>query len=218
MTMLTLAMLLFVGTHFLLSHPLRAPIAGAVGEKPFLGLYSLIAVAALGFVVVAYRGAATQVLWYAPDWLVVAGHVLMLLAAVLLAGSLITPNPALAGAEGLLKKIRGPRGVLRITRHPMMWSFALWALAHILHTGRLETILLAAGIGFLALAGAHMQDRKKAALIGERWSEYAAKTSYWLRPRWPGFLPVGAGIVLYLLMIALHPRLFGLNTRLGDLM
>ena len=33
----------FVGTHFVLSHPLRRPIVAAVGDRGFSGIYSLIA-------------------------------------------------------------------------------------------------------------------------------------------------------------------------------
>ena len=33
--MLALASLAFVGTHFLMSHPLRQPMASALGEKGF---------------------------------------------------------------------------------------------------------------------------------------------------------------------------------------
>ncbi|MEZ5654344.1 MAG: NnrU family protein [Sphingobium sp.] len=53
-TELIIACIAFVGTHFLLSHPLRAPLAGKMGEGPFLGLYSLLAFAALGWVANAF--------------------------------------------------------------------------------------------------------------------------------------------------------------------
>jgi hypothetical protein len=39
----------FVGTHLLLSHPLRQPIVGAVGNGGFLGIYSAIAAATLAW-------------------------------------------------------------------------------------------------------------------------------------------------------------------------
>ena len=48
MLMVMSAAIAFVGTHFLLSHPLRAPLVARVGEKGFLGLYSLVAFATLG--------------------------------------------------------------------------------------------------------------------------------------------------------------------------
>ena len=52
----------------------------------------------------------------------------MLVAAVLLMGSLVG-NPALPGAPAALGE---PRGVFAVTRHPMMWAFALWSAAHLL--------------------------------------------------------------------------------------
>jgi hypothetical protein len=39
----------FVGTHFLLSHPLRKPIVDTVGSAAFLGIYSAVAGAPLGW-------------------------------------------------------------------------------------------------------------------------------------------------------------------------
>ena len=39
----------FVGTHFLLSHPLREPIVDAVGNAAFLGIYSAVAAVTLGW-------------------------------------------------------------------------------------------------------------------------------------------------------------------------
>ncbi len=68
MSMVMIAAIAFVGTHFLLSHPLRAPIVGRVGEKGFLALYSLVAFATLGWLVVAYRSeTVTNMLWPVGD-------------------------------------------------------------------------------------------------------------------------------------------------------
>ena len=47
----------FVGTHFALSHPLRAPLVARLGEKGFLPVYSLVAFATLGWMILAFRGA-----------------------------------------------------------------------------------------------------------------------------------------------------------------
>ena len=44
---LVVALAAFVLTHFALSHPLRAPLVARLGEKGFLGLYSLLAFATL---------------------------------------------------------------------------------------------------------------------------------------------------------------------------
>ena len=64
------ACIAFVGTHFLLSHPLRKPLVDRVGEGLFLGLYSLVALVTLGWMVWAYRGVAPQLpLWPVGDGL-----------------------------------------------------------------------------------------------------------------------------------------------------
>ena len=54
---LAAASIAFVGTHFALSHPLRASLVSAIGEKGFLPFYSLVAFATLGWMIVAFRAA-----------------------------------------------------------------------------------------------------------------------------------------------------------------
>lgn len=170
------AAIAFVGTHFLLSHPLRAPLVRAIGEGGFMGVYSLVAAATLGWLAMAYRAAPqTPMLWPAGDALWAVASAVMLVAAVLLIGSLVG-NPALPGPA------RTPgeaRGVFAITRHPMMWAFALWALVHVAVYPVAANIVVAVAILVLALVGAHMQDRKKAALQPGTWPRWQRRTSYW---------------------------------------
>lgn len=213
---LAIAVTLFVGTHFLMSHPLRGPMVGALGEKGFLGVYSLVSLALIAWAGFAYSAADGANLWSASVPVIAAGHVLMVLAGILFIGSVIAPNPALVGAGGLLQTMEEPRGVIRITRHPMMWSFALWALVHIALSGRADTLVFAGGIAVLALAGSAGQDARKRRQLGEAWAVYAGKTSYWPRPAWPGILPVVLGAALYAALVWLHPLLIGRTTRLWE--
>ncbi len=222
---LLLAIVVFVGTHFVLSHPLRAPLVRRFGEQGFMGVYSLVALIALIWVVTAYRGAPSAQLWIAPVWLRWLGYLVMIDACILLAGSLIAPNPALTMMGGALQKSTHPTGVMLITRHPMMWAIGLWAMVHVAVSGRLETLILAGGMGVLALVGAKLQDGKKALQLGEAWAAYAAHTSYWpggaqikgrlpLRTFWPGWVPVLAGCVLYGLFVYVHGPIIGRSTGL----
>ena len=90
----------------------------------------------------------------------------MLLACILFVGSVTAPNPALMGMpapSGIA------RGVQRITRHPMMWAFALWAVVHGGLAGSGRTVLLAGAILILALVGARLQDGKKRGQMGDAW-------------------------------------------------
>ena len=179
MTMVLIAAVAFVGTHFLLSHPLRGPLVARLGEKGFLGLYSLVAFATLGWLVVAYRSASvTDILWQVGDGLWAVASVTMLLAAILLMGSFVG-NPAMPDPEGRLRAPAEAKGVFAITRHPMMWSFALWSISHILVYPVAKNIILALAILILALVGAALQDRKKEALKADVWTQWEARTSYW---------------------------------------
>lgn len=179
MAQVWLAAIAFVGTHFVLSHPLRRPIVARIGEGPFLGLYSAVAAVTLGWLVVAYRAApAAQPLWPVGDVTWAVATAVMLVAAILLVGSLIG-NPALPDPSGKPKPVPEPRGVYAVTRHPMMWAFALWGGVHIAIYPDPANIVVAGAIVVLALIGAALQDRKKAALQPDTWPEWQRRTSYW---------------------------------------
>lgn len=169
----------FVGMHFILSHPLRRPLISAMGERAFLGLYSLVAAGTLAWMVFAYRAApSTEPLWAVGDGLWALASLLMLIASILLMGSLIG-NPAFP-SPGTGRTVPGRAGdVYSITRHPMMWAFAIWGGCHILVYPLLTNIVLAGGIIILALVGAALQDRKKARLQPEIWPAWERITSYW---------------------------------------
>lgn len=169
----------FVGTHFILSHPLRAPLVARLGEKGFLGVYSLVAAVTLIWMIVAYRAApVTPLLWPVGDGLWVIATLIMLVASILLLGSLVG-NPAMPNPDGPIMVPAEAKGVFAITRHPMMWAFAMWGLAHILVYPVAANIIVSAAIILLALVGAALQDRKKKVLTPAAWQHWESRTSYW---------------------------------------
>lgn len=208
----------FVGSHFLLSHPLRAPIVARIGEGPFLGVYALVALATFAWLTLAFRAApAGAALWTVGDGAWIAGTALMLVASVMLVGSLIG-NPALPNPTGHVAPPPEPRGVFSVTRHPMMWAFALWGVTHILVAPMPADVVLAGAIIVLALVGAALQDRKKEWLQPETWRAWEAKTSYWPlaailsgRTRFTsaGVVPVLGGVALWLAATWAHQPLAG---------
>ena len=200
------ASIAFVGTHFALSHPLRAPLVKAVGERGFMALYSLVALATLGWMALAFRAAPTGDLGGSgvTGWVFASG--LMIPALALFVGS-FRGNPALPAPGAEMLAAKEPRGAFTITRHPMMWSFALWALAHIALWWSTRTLIVAAAILVLALVGAHLQDRKKEALMGAAWAGWEARTGFW--PRLSGFAALGwthwlAALILWLAITGAH--------------
>ncbi|AOF96810.1 nnrU family protein [Sphingobium sp. RAC03] len=177
--MVLIAATAFVGTHFILSHPLRAPLVARMGEKVFLGLYSLVAAVTLIWMIVAYRAApVTPMLWPVGDALWAIATVIMLVASILLLGSLVG-NPAMPNPDGPIMVPAEAKGVFAITRHPMMWAFALWGLAHILVYPVAANIIVSVAIILLSLVGAALQDRKKEVLTPAAWQHWESRTSYW---------------------------------------
>ncbi len=205
---LTLALAAFVGSHLLMSHPLRAPLVAKLGAGAFQGLYSLVSFATLGWAVYAFREAPLGVpLWAVGDALNIVATAVMFVASVFLAGSFVG-NPALPQPGAAKLAMQTPTGVFAITRHPMMWSFALWSLAHVLVSPRPAVLLLSGAIALLALGGAAGQDVKKAKLMGDSWKTWTSRTSFVPYARgwaWPGATALIAGTVLWLIATWAHP-------------
>ena len=208
MTLLAIALAAFVGTHFLLSHPLRDPLAKRLGEAGFRGVYTVIALATFGGAIWAYGRIGRQEAFWAPSEAVwIAAAVLMWIASILLFGSFFG-NPALPGAP----RADRPRGVLAITRHPMMWSFAIWAIVHGAVIATPKALLLDGAIVFLALAGAAGQDVKKRRIFGDKWDAWVAQTSFLPFGNGlasPGLKALVGGTLFYLLATWLHPLSVG---------
>jgi uncharacterized membrane protein len=190
----------FVGSHFAMSHPLRAPMVKALGEKGFTLAYTLVSFATLGWVAHAFGVAPGADLPGSGEAGWIAASALTWLAMVLLAGSFVG-NPALPTPMAEAQARAEPAGVFRVTRHPMMWAIGLWAASHLVLFWSTRTMITAAAMGVLALVGARLQDGKKARMMGAAWGEWSSRTSYW--PRLGqlfavGALPLAGGTLLWL--------------------
>ncbi len=212
---LALATLAFVGSHLALSHPFRIPLVGTVGERGFLLVYSIIAFVTLGAMILAYRSVDPGLpLWSAPDWWWPVAAAIMLAALILLVASLFG-NPAFPRGDARQRPIGPAVGIFAITRHPMNWAFALWALVHLSLWGSPRNLIVASGILILAIGGSIGQDRKKRRLLGPPWLDWEARTSFIPfgalltgRAKWsaasPGWIALLGGLALWLAITWLH--------------
>ncbi len=201
---------------------LRERYVARLGATGFLAFYSAISLLTFGWMIYRYTTMTPVQLWVAPRvgyYLTYAG---MLLALIMLAGSLLAPNPSLAGLPGMVAKSEPRKGVLAWTRHPMMWGIAIWAFLHAAVNGDTRTLILCVGMGSLALVGARNIDRKKRTQLGDAWLNIEAQTSFVPFARqfsgkaswttlWPGLTPVLVGIVLYALIAYFHGYAFGVS-------
>lgn len=214
-----------LATHFGISSTgIRSWLVARLGERPYLALYSLVALAALVWVASAYARAPYIELWPMTAWSAWVPLVVMPFALLLAVCGVSTLNPTAVGAPAHLDPAEPARGILRITRHPFMWGVALWAFAHLVPNGDLAAIVLFGLFAVLALAGTRAIDRKQAARRGTDWQRYVAVTSnvpfaailagrQTLVLREIGWARVAATILLYVLLLAVHPWLFGVSPR-----
>ena len=218
---LALATLVFVATHFVSSTPLRLTLVEAIGERAYLGAYSLVSFVTIGWMVWAYLHAPVVPLITVPG-LKLWPLVVMPFAFILFAAGVMTGNPSAVGQQARLRVEEPARGIIRITRHPLMWSFALWAAVHLLARGDVAAIIFFGGFLFVALAGTKLIDMRKADTLGEDWRRFAAVTSNVPftaivegRNRVVfaeiGWKRVGVGLGLFVLFYVLHPFLFGVR-------
>jgi uncharacterized membrane protein len=218
LTHLIVASLAFLATHYVASTPLRDVLLATMG-KAYLALYSLVAFATLGWMIWAFYHAPFVNLWYAVALRPVP-LIVMPFALVLIVCALATPNPTLVGRARLLKSADPARGILRITRHPLMWGIALWALSHIVARGDAAAAIFFGTFVVLAVSGTWLIDRRKAATLGDNWRRFAAVTSNVpfaaiaagrnrFRLGEIGWGKIALGLVLYAVLLVFHHRLFG---------
>lgn len=197
---------------------LRFWLTRRMGEQPFRGAFALASVAALVFLVFAYRRAPCAPLWTLSRDVAWLPLFVMPPAFVLLAGAFTVPNPTAVAAEAALKRPEPARGVLRITRHPFLWAVVLWAGAHLLVNGNSASLLFFGTLLLTAALGTRSIDRKRARTHPDSWEAYRQRTSNLpflaliqrrnrlvARELW---LPMAIGAALTLATLAFHESLF----------
>ncbi|RVT96625.1 NnrU protein [Rhodovarius crocodyli] len=197
---------------------LRGRVVAALGgEWPFRGVFSAASTVVIIWLVMAWRAAPTTPLWYAPGALRGLVAALMLLAFVLFALSVAGNNPTSVGQS---LGAEGARGITRVTRHPMLWSFAIWAGAHLLANGDTAALVFFGTFLVTALAGMPSIDAKLAKRDPAVWARLSAETSILPfgavlagrnRVSWAeiGWLRPAIGVLAWAAMAHLHGRLIG---------
>lgn len=215
---IALLWLLFGGTHMLLSSVrLRPRLAGALGEGAFLGVYSLVALAAfvpLVWIYFANKHAGPHLfhLGAAPGVRTLV-YVGMGVAFSMLVAGLARPSPA-ALSPGRPE----PAGVLRVTRHPVFMAIGLFGLLHLLAASvNAAELAFFAGFPIFALVGSRHQDARKLAGGGEAFRHFHARTPFlpFSAPKEvptalrEDAVPIVIGVGVTVLVRWFHPQLFG---------
>lgn len=168
----------FTATHLGLSSlRVRPRLVGALGEIGFLGLYSVVALVIFVPLIRLYFTSkhAGALLWYLPRGPLFTAFVYagMALAFILLVSSFMRPSPG-----GVVAGDTTPRGVYRITRHPMVMAFVVFALVHLLPNGSTADVAFFGGFAAFALVGAAHQDQRKLVVGPSGYRDFYEHTAF----------------------------------------
>ena len=196
----------------------RGWLVGRLSENVFRGVYSVISVASFAALCAAYASTPAAPMWSAPTWLRWLLVVAMAPAFILFVASVARPNPTAVGAE--TRPDAGATGIFRITRHPMLWSFAIWGIVHVIANGTWTAVVFFGAFALTALAGMPSIDAKLAARSPDRWARLARTTSIVpgaailagrnrLVLREIGWLVPIVGLVVWAVVLGGHPYVIG---------
>lgn len=209
---------LFALSHVVLSSdPLRPRAVRLLGERLFQGLYALLAFAIFLPLVLVYAGNkhAGPLLWYIEPNLAI--HIIMRIgntvAVMLVVAGILRPSPS--GVTGT--PTRKPRGVQRITRHPLFMGLVLWALLHLLVNGFASDVAFYGGFVVFGLLGSWHQDRRQKALPDGSYAKFCELSPFLPFTRGGilkglrevGVVPIVAGLLAAGLLRYFHATLFG---------
>lgn len=188
MLYLIAGLVLFFGPHLFSAFRSREPgkdLRARLGYGPYMGLYSLVAIAGIVLIVIGYGAMRpATVLWIPPVWLKHLNIVIQLAAFIILFAA-YTPT-------GNIKKT---------LKHPMLVGVKLWAVGHLLANGELNAVILFGS--FLAYA---VIDRIAVKKRGDHGPDPSVKPSLM-----GDVLAAAIGIGFWLAMLLwLHPILFGM--------
>ena len=219
MATLALATVVFLATHYVASTPIRSVLVRGLGDNGYLGLYSLVSLVTLVWMIWAYAKTPLDRIWIGDEfkaWMLL----LMPVSLVFVVCGLSIRNPTAVRQGNALKSTGEPRGILRVTRHPLMWGIAIWAFLHMITRGDAASIIFFGALLLLGVSGAALIDLRMAKNFGADWTRFAAKTSNvpfaaivqgrnQFKFEEIGWWRVLAGLALYVVLMYLHPYVIG---------
>ena len=129
MTFLILGLVIFFGTHLFTTYRSREAgkdIKAKMGAGPYMGLYSLAAIAGFVLIVWGYGAARPAPILYSPPVGLAHINLLLMLFAMIFLAAAYLPT-------GRIKKA---------VKHPMLLAVKIWAFGHLLANGELNSVIL----------------------------------------------------------------------------
>jgi len=177
---LLLGAAIFIGVHLVPAFgALRDRLVERMSKKGYMILFVAVSWIGIGLMVWGKIKAPHTDIWFPPAW----GH----------NAAMVIMFPSVL----LLTAFKLPTNLKRITPHPMMWGFVLWAVAHLLSNGDLSSIILFGSLGIYSII---------AMLSANQRGAHPSKEKV---PVLRDVAVLGVGTLVYIVLLYLHPYLFG---------
>jgi uncharacterized membrane protein len=221
---LILAFVLFFLSHIIPVRPtIREWLIRHIGKTLYFGTYSALSIFLFGWLIVAVGRAPYVPLWQFAPWQIWIPNFAMPFACLLLAFGIAIPNPLSIASHNDEAFDPDHPGIVGVTRHPALWSTAIWAFAHAMPNGDLAHALLFGVFGAFSLLGMLAIDARKQRVLGAaEWQRLARRTSIVpfaalatggsrLSSRKIDLFRLGAAAGLYVGFLTLHERVIGVS-------
>jgi uncharacterized membrane protein len=221
---LILAFALFFLSHIIPVRPtIREWLIRHIGKATYLAAYSMLSIIIFVWLIVAVGRAPYLPLWQFAPWQKWIPNVAMPFVCLLLAFGMVVPNPlSIASCNDESFDPDHP-GIAGVTRHPVLWAAALWAIAHMVPNGDLAHVLLFGLFGAFSIVGMLAIDARKQRMLGAaEWRRLSHRTSQvplaaLVGRRWRPSLGENnlfrliAAVALYAGLLALHQPFIGVS-------
>ena len=217
---LALAFALFLAAHIIPMRPrLKAALIRRFGRGGYIAGFSILSLGLLYWLLMAAGRAPYVEIWPQAAWQRWLANIAMPLAILLTVFAVGAKNPFAFGgyAEGFDP---ARPGIVGLTRHPLMWAFAIWAGVHLLANGDLAHVLLYAPLLAFALSGVFAAEARARASLPD-FARLAAHSSLWpgaalITGRWrphgvPSIPRLIVAVLVWAALLHFHAPLIGVS-------
>ena len=215
-----LAFIAFLAAHVIPMRPaLKSPLIAVLGKPGYIAAFSILSLGLLYWLLMAAGRAPFIEILPQAGWQRWLANLAMPLAILLVVFAVGVANPFSFGGKTAGFDPDRP-GIIGLTRHPLMWGFAIWAGVHLLANGDLAHVLLVGPLLIFAASGIWGAGARARRALPD-FDRLAARTSIWpgvalISGRWrpqglPSFPRLLVAGLIWTALLHLHAPLIGLS-------
>ena len=187
------------------------------GRKIYMSAYSLVSLGLLAWLVTAMINAPYIGIWATTPLTVAIAIVLMFFSCILLATGAGRANSLSISFRGGQTDMDNP-GILALVRHPIIYTFLLWSLAHVIVNGDVIGLVFFGGMLAFSIIGAKVAEKRARNKLSE--AEFAELSQVNQGPFGERFkkalsarfaIEVAIGVLLFFVLLIGHEHIIGVS-------